>query len=91
MKKQIGVMLATLSASVVMACSLSSCNKQIIDWNYNFDRAYVKIGEEWQDLDIRTWTDYDDGEQIQLTLEDGTVLLVHSANCVLYNGQLPRG
>lgn len=91
MKKQIRVIIVTLFASLVLACSLSSCNKQIIDWHYNFDRAYVKIGEEWQDLDIRTWTDYDDGEQIQLTLEDGTVLIVHSANCVLYNGQLPRG
>ena len=90
MKKQIGVILTALIASLLMACSLTSCNKQLLDWNYNYDRAYVKIGEEWTDVDIKMWADYE-GEQLQLTLEDGTVLVVHSANCVLYNGQLPRG
>lgn len=65
------------------------CNQQIIDVNYKFDKAYVKIGNEWKDVSVKTWGDYE-GEQLQLILQDGTVLVVHSANCILYNGTLPR-
>lgn len=66
----------------------AGCNKQIIDLNLKFTNAYVKIGENWIDLKISTWADYE-GEQIQLKLVDGTVLIVHSANCILYKGELP--
>ena len=66
------------------------CNKQLIDLNYNYSNAYVKIGDEWMDLKIRSWTDYD-GEQLQITLTDGTVMLVSSYYCILYNGTLPKG
>lgn len=65
------------------------CNKQMIDLNLKFNKAYVKVGEEWIDLEIKTWTDYEDGEQIQLRLANGTTMIVHSANCILYNGSLP--
>lgn len=76
--------------SVLCVFAMAGCNKQMIDLNYSFDKAYVKIGEEWQDVEIKTWTDYEDGEQIQIKLKDGTVLLVHSANCILYKGNLPK-
>lgn len=76
---------------MIMCClAFTGCNKQIIDLNYKFTNAYVKIGEDWVDLNISTWTDYEDGEQIQLRLADGTVLIVHSANCILYKGKLPN-
>lgn len=65
------------------------CNKQMIDFNLKFNKAYIKVGDEWRDVEIKTWTDYEDGEQIQIKLKDGTVLIVHSANCILYNGTLP--
>lgn len=82
-------LVAIISMLVLMLC-FTGCNKQIFDTNYKFDKAYVKLGEEWKDLKIQTWTDYEDGEQLQLKLQDGTVLIVHSANCILYNGTLPR-
>lgn len=69
----------------------AGCNKQLIDLNLKFDRAYIKIGEEWKDFAISSWTDYEDGEQIQIKLKDGTVILTNSINCILYNGTLPRG
>ena len=74
---------------VAILCFTGCSNKQIFDTNYTFTNAYVKIGDEWQDLKIKTWADYD-GEQLQLKLQDGTVLVVHSANCILYNGKLPQ-
>ena len=80
---------AIISLLVLMMCFTSCSNKQIFDTNYTFDRVYVKLGEEWKDLEVKTWKDYD-GEQLQLKLQDGTVLIVHSANCILYKGKLPR-
>ena len=88
MKKKFLVLILTL----MLACLsvLGGCNMQMIDLNLYFTNAYVKIGEEWVDFEISTWRDYENGEQIQLTLADGTVFIVHSANCILYNGNLPR-
>ena len=59
-------------------------NKQIFDFNYSFKTAYVK----WPDgtmkvLKLKSWKDYDDGEQLQLKDTAGNVYLVSSINCVL--------
>lgn len=74
---------------VTLVCLLTACNNyQFFDFNYNFTHAYVKVGNTWTDVEIEKWTDYE-GEQLQLTLKDGTVLVVNSMNCILYNGTLP--
>ena len=83
-------LVAIISMLVLMLCFTGCGNQQVFDTNYTFEKAYVKVGEEWRDIQIKTWTDYSDGEQLQLTLHDGTVLVVHSANCILYHGTLPR-
>ena len=70
---------------IIALFMLSGCgNMDMIDTNYTFDYAIV----EFPDGDVRTieiskWTDYEDGEQIQITAKDGTVYLVSSFNCVL--------
>lgn len=86
MKKRILTILATLAVS--FGC-LTGCNYQVIDLNYKFDKAHVKIGDEWTTVELKMWADYD-GEQFQLTLKDGTVMVVSSVNCILYNGTLPE-
>lgn len=98
MKKLIFVLCLILIVCLCLTC-LSACNEsgdskvgfnqQIFDLNYKFDRAYMKIGDTWKDVAIKSWKDYD-GEQIQITLEDGTVILTSSINCILYNGTLPK-
>lgn len=80
------ILIALLALTVIV---LTACNKQVLDFNLKFDRAYVKIGDEWKDVAIKSWNDYD-GEQIQITLQDGTVILTSSMNCVLYKGELPK-
>lgn len=80
------ILIVLLALTVIV---LTACNKQILDFNLKFDRAYVKIGDEWKDVAIKLWNDYD-GEQIQITLQDGTVILTSSVNCVLYKGELPK-
>ena len=86
MKKKILALLATIT--VCVTC-LTGCNQQIIDLNLKFDKALVKVGEEWVNVEVEKWNDYD-GEQLQLILKDGTVMIVCSVNCILYNGDLPK-
>ena len=82
----IAVLIALLALTVIV---LTACNKQVLDFNLKFDRAYVKIGDEWKDVAIKSWRDYD-GEEIQIILQDDTVILTSSVNCILYKGELPK-
>ena len=68
----------TLAACV----SLVACNKDIFDFNYTFDCAIVTMNGKTIVLDIDQWTDYE-GEQLQLRLTDGSVVLVSSFNTIL--------
>lgn len=85
MKKFFLIVLIIALVLLLTACA----NYQIIDFHYKFTRAYVKVGDTWTDLEIEKWADYE-GEQLQLTLKDGTVLVVSSINCILYEGTLPE-
>ena len=67
---------------VVMFCMIA-CNKEIADFTYKYDYAvlYLPNGnsiEGWVD----SWLDFDNSDQIQVTIE-GTTYLVHSSNVVL--------
>lgn len=74
---------------VVMATALvlvlSSCgNKALFDTTYKFNYAIVEFpGGKVEKINIKNWTDYEDGEQIQITASDGNTYLIHAANCVL--------
>ena len=63
---------------------LVGCNYQMLDTNYKFD--HVHIYETGKCYKIKTWRDFEDGDQLQVTLEDGTVLLLHSTDCALVHG-----
>ena len=80
-----------LLLTIVALCLLSlvSCNQQIFDTNYTYTRAYLKIDDKWIVIPISKWCDYE-GEQIQIILTDGSVILTSSYNCILYNGKLPK-
>lgn len=84
--KRFLVTLVTLMLS--MMCLTSCGNYDGFDTNYKFTKAYVKIGEIWKDIEVKSWTDYE-GEQLQLKLKDGTVIIISSVNCILYEGTLP--
>ena len=86
MKKLLKVV-AMLSMVCTMACAVG-CNRQVVDAKLKFDKAYVKIGDEWKVIEVKKWMDYE-GEQIQITTEDGTVFIVSSMNIILYKGELP--
>lgn len=64
---------------------LVGCNRQLIDLNYRFTYAKVIIGNEVEIYKIRSWKDFPEGDQIQITLENGTTILTHSTNVILYS------
>ena len=72
---------------VFILCMCSGCgNQDMWDTNYTFDRAIIEMpGGEVMEIKIKQWRDYEDGEQIQIIADDGTIYLVNSVNCVLIN------
>lgn len=68
--------------ALLAGITLIGCNKQIVDLNYQFNRAiiYLPNGEIIEGC-VESWMDYD-GEQLQVTI-DGVVYLVSSYNCIL--------
>lgn len=81
MKKVFAFLLAA-----TLAVSLAACgNRQMIDMTYTYDRAVISLPNgEVVDGKIQSWRDYEDGDQIQVTV-DGKTYLVHSANIALIN------
>lgn len=83
MKKFLAVILVIVALFTVV--SISGCNRWVIDTNYTFDRAILILPNgEIIEGKVQKWTDYEDGDQIQVQI-DGTVYLVHSSNIVLIN------
>jgi ribosomal protein S1 len=62
---------------------LTGCNKQLFDTTYSFDRAIISLPNgKIIEGKIDSWTDYEDGDQIQVKI-NGTTYLVHSSDIVL--------
>lgn len=77
MKKCIALLL--LLAAVLMA----GCNKQMVDLTYSYERAILCLPNgEVIEGKVSSWTDFEDGDQIQVRIE-GKTYLVHSSNIVL--------
>ena len=68
---------------VILFVLLSGCNKQMIDLNYNFNYAYIDIpGHDVVEGKVDSWKDFEDGDQIQVTI-DGVTYLTDTTRCVL--------
>ena len=66
----------------MMICA-TGCNKQIIDLTYKYNKAIISLPNgEVVEGKVTSWTDYEDGDQIQLKI-NGTTYLVHSEDVVL--------
>lgn len=79
MKRFIAIALTLL----VLVTILASCNAQVVDANYYFDRAIVYLPNgEVVEGELQSWTDYEDSDQIQVKI-DGKVYYCHHSNVVL--------
>ena len=64
------------------ACS-NGWNRQIFDTTYHFDRAIISLPDGTiVEGKVQSWTDYEDGDQLQIKI-DGVTYLVHSSDAVL--------
>jgi len=74
-----------IMTSIICLYILTGCgNKQIFDTTYTFN--YISCNETYapfKNTKIKKWTDYDDGEQLQVTLEDGNIILISANYCWL--------
>ena len=78
MKKLTALMLA-----LILVCLMSGCNKQMVDLTYSYERAVLSLPNgEVIEGKVSSWTDFEDGDQIQVRI-DGKTYLVHSSNIVL--------
>ena len=79
-KKVLGILLASMMMIGLIGCG----NKDLWDTNYTYDTAVIQLSNnESVEVEIKQWTDYEDGEQIQIIAKDGTVYLTSSYNCTL--------
>lgn len=72
-------------AALVASClALGGCgNKDLFDTVYNYDYAIIQLPNgEIIEGKVEKWTDYEDGDQLQITI-DGVIYLVHSNNVSL--------
>ena len=78
MKKFITIVLVT---SAVLA--LAGCNAQIIDTTLAFDKAIIRLPDGTVvEGKVTSWTDFQDGDQIQIKM-NGKTYLTHISNAVL--------
>ena len=81
MKKMIALLLAVI---LLMGIALlAGCNKQMVDLTYSYEYAIIGLPNgEVVEGKVSSWTDFEDGDQIQVRI-DGKTYLVHSSNVAL--------
>lgn len=69
---------------VIILVSCTGCyNKQLFDVTYHYDRAIVYLPNgEIVEGRVSSWTDFDDGDSIQVKI-DGKMYLTHISNVCL--------
>lgn len=73
----------TLAAALTIGASLTSCNMQVVDTKYNFDKAIISLPNgEIVEGEVESWRDYDGSDQIQVKI-NGTTYFCHHSDVVL--------
>ena len=63
---------------------LTGCgNMDMFDTEYTFDYAECYFGGKYEKIEIKSWTTYSDGEQVQIKGEDGNLYLLNMNYCRL--------
>ena len=78
------VLLGLIALSLVL---LTGCNYQVVDLNWKFTKVHVF--ETGQCYEISSWKDYEDGDQIQVTIKNYGSCLFHSNQVVLIESKCP--
>ena len=72
-----------IATIIALTLCLASCNKQIVDTQYQFNYAYINVADMYHvQGEVESWCDYEDSDQIQVKI-DGVTYLVHSSDVTL--------
>ena len=79
--------LKVIAIALIAAMTLAGCgNRVLFDTTYTFDQAVISLPDGTViDGKVQSWTDYEDGDQIQVKI-NGTTYLIHSSNVALIAG-----
>ena len=81
--KKIIAFLLLVVLSLSLALFTVGCNKQMVDMTYSYEYAIISLPNgEVVEGKVSSWTDFEDGDQIQVKI-NGKTYLVHSSNIVL--------
>ena len=70
-------------ALVMCMCLFAGCNMDVLDITFKFDRAIIHLPDGTVvSGEVESWTDYEDGDQLQIKI-NGVTYLVHSSDAVL--------
>lgn len=79
MKKALLALFLLAALLLVTACG----NRALIDTNYTFNRAMIAMPDGTVvSGTVEKWRDYEDGDQLQVTI-GGVTYLTHASNVVL--------
>ena len=68
---------------VFVALTATGCNKSLVDITYTFNYAYIDMPDgSCVEGKVSSWLDYEDGDQIQLTI-DGVTYLTDTTRVIL--------
>lgn len=80
MKKLVLVLVCAICLLGATGCG----NYDTLNFCYTYDYAIIQLQNGTVvEGKIKSWRDYEDGEQLQITMEDGTIYLTNSFNCTL--------
>lgn len=80
MKKRVALII--FLAVILVSCT-SCYNKQFFDMTYHYDRAIIYLPNgEIVEGKVSSWTDFGDGDSIQIKI-DGKTYLTHLCNVCL--------
>lgn len=69
--------------AIGLLVGLTGCNKQLVDLTYAYDYAIISLPNgEVVEGKVQSWTDFADGDQIQVKI-NGVTYLVHSNSAAL--------
>lgn len=78
------IALIILIAVSIFAVLYGGCNRQIVDVKYHFEKAMIKMPDgTCKTVKVKSWRDYQDGDQIQVVDKDGNTYLGHACNIML--------
>lgn len=69
--------------AAVAALALTGCNASVIDTTWKYDKAIIVLPNGTVvEGEVTKWTDFEDGDQLQIEI-DGKTYLTHASNVVL--------